>query len=88
MGLYNIQWKKSAKKELRKLPRQNLKNILAQIESLEKNPFPINHKKIIGQNNTYRIRSGQYRIIYSVYENILTIEIIKVGSRQSIYQNL
>jgi len=88
MGLYNIQWKKSAKKELRKLPRQNLKNILTQIESLEKNPFPINHKKIVGQNNTYRIRSGQYRIIYNVYEKILTIEIIKVGSRQSIYQNL
>jgi len=39
MGLYNIQWKKSAKKELRKLPRQNLKNIFAQIENLEKIHF-------------------------------------------------
>ncbi len=88
MGLYNIQWKRSAKNELRKLPRQNLKSILAKIENLGKDPFPIQHKKIVGQNNTYRIRSGQYRIIYNVNKKILTIEIIKVGSRQSIYQNL
>ncbi len=87
MDSYNIEWKRSAEKELKKLDKKILVKILESIEVLAQNPYPIGCKKLKGTEFIYRIRIGDYRVIYSVVSSILTIEVIKIGHRQSIYRN-
>jgi mRNA interferase RelE/StbE len=87
MDLYKIEWKRSAQKELNKLDKKVLLKILESVEILAQNPYPIGSKKLKGTEFTYRIRVGDYRVIYSVISSILTIEVIKIGHRQSVYRN-
>jgi mRNA interferase RelE/StbE len=86
MTSYKIQWKRSAKKELKKLDKQAILRILQAVESLAENPWQSGSKKLIGSDSIYRIRVGDYRIIYSTESSILTIEIIKVGHRKEVYR--
>ncbi|MBI4727411.1 type II toxin-antitoxin system RelE/ParE family toxin, partial [candidate division TA06 bacterium] len=66
MDLYKIVWKNSARKELEKIKREIIPKILKAIESLALNPFPAGVRKISGSEYTYRIRVGDYRIVYSI----------------------
>lgn len=84
MDLYSIKWKRSAQKELNKLDKKVLLKILELVEGLAQNPYPLGNKKLKGTEFTYRIRVGDYRVIYSVFSSILTIEVIKIGHRQSV----
>ena len=86
MRCYKIEWKNSAKKELKQLPKQAIKKILSTVEQLQNNLHPAGSKKLIGLKHTYRLRTGNYRIIYSVKENYLIIEIIRIGHRKNIYK--
>ena len=86
MATYNIQWKASAKKELKKLNRLDIPKIISAVESLAHKPFPAKSKKYLGTNHTYRIRVQDYRVIYSVFSEILTIEVIKIGHRKDVYR--
>lgn len=83
---YNIEWKHSATKELRQLPREVVARILRAVEELRHKPFPAGVRKLSGAEHTYRIREGSYRVIYSVYASRLIIEIIRVGHRKDIYK--
>ena len=78
MASYKIEWKQSAKKELKKLDKQIIIRILQAIEDLADNPYSSGSKKLIGSDSIYRIRVGDYRIIYNIKSSVLTIEIIKV----------
>ncbi|MFP4168301.1 MAG: type II toxin-antitoxin system RelE family toxin [Desulfonatronovibrionaceae bacterium] len=62
--------------------------MVSSVEKLAKDPFPANTTKYSGTNHTYRLRIGNYRIIYSIFKDILTIEIIKVGHRKNAYKAL
>ncbi len=86
MTSYKIEWKQSAKKELKKIDRQIIPRILQVVESLADNPYSSSSKKLIGSNSIYRLRVGNYRIVYNIQSSILTIEIIKVGHRRDIYR--
>ena len=86
MASYKIEWKQSAKKELKKLDKQIIPRILQAIENLADNPYSSGSKKLIGSNSVYRIRVGDYRIVYNIQSSVLTIEIIKVGHRREIYR--
>jgi len=66
MASYEIQWKHSAEKDLRGIDRQYIARILEAIESLSENPFPPQHRKLHGSESSYRIRRGDYRVIYQV----------------------
>ena len=61
------------------------KKIAFAIYDLESNPPPSGCKKLVGYDDIYRIRVGDYRVIYTINDNVLIVEIIKVGTRQSIY---
>ena len=82
---YNIEWKRSATKELRQLPGEVVSRILRVVEGLRTNPFPVGVRKLSGAERTYRIREGSYRIIYSVYTARLVVEVIRVGHRKDVY---
>ncbi|NOQ63867.1 MAG: type II toxin-antitoxin system mRNA interferase toxin, RelE/StbE family [Methyloprofundus sp.] len=88
MGFYSIVWKNSAKKELKRLPKPVIKKILFYVEQLQNNIQPVGSKKIVGLNHTYRLRTGDYRIVYSVQNDTLIIEIIRVGHRKEIYRKI
>ncbi len=86
MASYKIEWKQSAKKELKKLDKQIIPRILQAVENLAENPYSSGSKKLIGSDSIYRIREENYRIIYNVKSSVLIIEIIKVGHRREIYR--
>ena len=88
MALYKIEWKQSAKKELKKLDKSIIPKIINIVEKLSENPYPSGSRKILGAKNTFRIRTGDYRIIYSVFHDILLIQIVRLGHRQRIYKVL
>jgi mRNA interferase RelE/StbE len=86
MGCYRIEWKKSALKELQKLAKHIIPDIEQAVHALAVDPFPHGSKKIRGALHTYRIRKGEYRIIYSVEHELLIVQVIQVGHRKEIYQ--
>lgn len=86
MAKYQLKIKKSAEKELANLPVHKILSIKEHILQLSDNPFLHGYKKLRGHKNLYQIRSGDYRIIYSVENKILIIEILKIGHRKDIYK--
>lgn len=88
MGFYSIEWKRSAQKELKKLPRQIISKIVHAIESLAENPQPKHSKKLLATDHTFRIRIGDYRVIYTLHAQKVVIEIIRIGHRKDVYRGL
>ena len=70
---------------MKALPEKLQARIHGAIATLEGNPIPPVARKLVGRN-TYRLRVSDYRIIYSIHNNILTIEIVSVGHRREIYK--
>jgi mRNA interferase RelE/StbE len=85
MANYQLKIKSSAEKELAKLPASTILIIRDDIRILASNPFPPGFKKLKGFKNLHRIRSGNYRVIYTIYKEILVIEIIKIVHRSDAY---
>ena len=88
MASFEIRWKRSAGKELKRLPKEAIERVLTAVETLAIEPIPANAVKLSGAEHTYRIRIGRYRIIYNVLSRILTIEVVRVGHRKDVYRNL
>ena len=85
MAKYKIEFKKSAVKELNNLPHNDLKRIIRKIHNLADNPRPTDCKKLSGEEK-YRIRSGNYRILYFIEDDVLVIYIVKIGHRREVYR--
>lgn len=85
MAEYEIYFKESVWKELRKVPKNYLKKILSRIEKLGSDPRPVGCEKLSG-HELYRVRQGNYRIVYSIQDNELTVWVIKVGHRKEVYR--
>ena len=88
MDSYSIKWKQSAQRELKKLGKDIILKILDRVQSLAENPHPGGSRKLKGSEHTYRIRVGEYRVVYTIRNTVLTIEIIRVGHRREIYRKL
>lgn len=86
--MYKIKLSKLAIKDLKKIAKSELKKISAKMDKLAKNPRSKNSKKLINQKNLFRIRSGDYRIIYQIKDSILLILVVKIGHRKNIYKIL
>jgi len=86
MGSYKIEWKRSASKELKKLSGDTILRILEVVDQLSQNPYPAGVRKLVGSEYSYRIRVGDYRVIYSIVESSLFIEIIRVRHRKDVYK--
>jgi mRNA interferase RelE/StbE len=82
---YQVILTKSAQKELDRLPDDKVNRILARLTGLETNPRPADVKKLKGRD-AWRIRVGDYRVIYEIHDRILQIMIITVGHRGEIYR--
>lgn len=85
MSKYTVGFKKSALKELHKLPNKEVVKIVLLIEGLSEEPRPRGCRKLKGYSNLWRIRSGNYRIIYSIEEQVLIVEILEIIDRKNAY---
>lgn len=83
---FKIVFRKSAEKQLLKLPKEVGCDILSQIKLLTEEPIPVGSRKMKGFDNVFRLRVRNYRIIYRLEKGELTIEVIKIGHRQNIYK--
>jgi len=82
---YQVILPKSVQKELDRLPDDVVKRILARLAQLETNPRPADVKKLKGRD-AWRIRVGNYRVIYEIHDRILQIIVITIGHRGDIYR--
>jgi mRNA interferase RelE/StbE len=85
MAGYSVFFRESVEKDLRTIPKKDLKKILQRIHLLVAEPRPQGCEKLTGQER-YRIRQGRYRIVYSIQDDELTVWIVKVGQRKDIYR--
>jgi mRNA interferase RelE/StbE len=82
---YRVVITSSAEREIQKLPREIQGRIDKAISTLETNPRPQRAKKLQGRDE-YRIRAGDYRILYSINDEIVTITVVQVGHRRDVYR--
>ena len=87
MANYKILIKTSAAKEIESLPtRKDRRRVVEKIRKLAENPRPKGCEKLSGQDR-YRVRQGNYRIIYSIDDDRLVVHVVKVGDRKDVYRN-
>lgn len=85
---YKVEFTKSAAKEFKRLPKAIKLKVVEASKFLSENPFSdlLNIKKLKGVDSLYRLRIGDYRLVYTVEGKKLRIIIIKIGHRKDIYQ--
>ncbi len=86
MPEYRVTFARSARKELEALELSVLERVFARIEGLAQNPRPQNCKKLRGRRNLWRMRVGDYRIIYSIDDDGEIVDIIAVRHRKDAYR--
>lgn len=83
---YEIEISNSAEKTLAKIPKKDRMRILEKIDALEIEPQASGSIKLQGHKDLYRIRSGDYRIVYSIKKDRLIVLIVEIGHRREIYR--
>jgi mRNA interferase RelE/StbE len=90
--MYIIEFTNKAEKDLSKLPKQTISRILDKIDKLADDPRPSGYKKLTdfhvsnAPDDLYRIRIGDYRVIYAIEQEIITITVVKVAHRKEVYE--
>lgn len=87
MASYRLAFRKSVARDLRGIPKPDLEKIPAAIESLAKQPRPAGSEKLSGQGR-YRLRRGDYRIVYEVSDDDLRVVVAKAGHRRDVYRRV
>ena len=82
---YRVEVAAAAARQLRKLDRSARRRVQAAIELLADEPRPSGAKKLVGGNGEWRVRTGDYRIVYEIHDNVLVVLVIAVGHRREIY---
>jgi len=85
MERYSLEFAKSVRKDLKKIGKRDASRILKAIKKLEANPRPSTCKKITDRE-LYRIRVGNYRVVYQIFDLRLVIMIVKIGDRKDVYR--
>ena len=85
MAVYSIFFKDSVRKDLDSIAKNDLQRIIERIGNLAQDPRPVGCEKLSGQEK-YRVRQGNYRIIYSIQDTELTVWVVKVGHRREVYR--
>lgn len=85
MRRYSVQFVRSARKELERLPDTLLQRVFARIETLASTPRPPGCKKLRGARDVWRIRIGDPRVVYAIDDALRVVEIRAIGDRKDIY---
>lgn len=85
MASYELVIKRSVAKELRSIPNQDVERIVRRIQALADDPRPPGCEKLSGRER-YRLRQGIYRVLYEVHDQQVTVVVVKVAKRDTIYR--
>lgn len=85
MASYRLVIKPSAAKEIEALPKPDRRRVVAKILSLSRDPRPPGCEKLSGHDQ-YRLRQGNYRILYEIRDLVLVVVVVKVGHRRDVYR--
>lgn len=85
MASYSVLFVRSAVKELERIPAKDRQRIVARIGALADNPRPAGAEKLSGDDK-YRIRQGNYRILYEIVDATLIVTVVRVGNRREVYR--
>lgn len=83
---YSIVLRASAKKEITKLPKKTYSVVRDAIDGLAAEPRPRQSKKLVGGKNSWRLRIGDYRVVYEIYDKQLFVEVIRIRHRKDAYK--
>jgi mRNA interferase RelE/StbE len=86
--MWKIEVKPQAEKALTRIPNPHRRRIARAIDALAGDPRPSGCQKLTGCDDSYRIRVGDYRVVYQIFDKVLVIHIIRIGHRKEIYRNL
>ena len=86
MARYELIYLPSITKDLRGLPKADVRKILRLAESLRDDPRPSGSVKLLGEER-YRVRQGDYRIVYAVDDGLVIVTVVKIGHRRGVYRN-
>jgi len=86
MASFRVEWKKSTKKDLGKLPASVVARVVAEVALLSENPLPHGVEKLSGTENSCRIRLGDYRVVYNVFREWRLVEVQRVRHRKDVYR--
>ena len=87
MGRYSVVVKPSAIKEIEAVgQKKDRQRIVTRIQALGENPRPQGCEKLSGRIDRYRVREGNYRIVYAIHDDILLVDIVKVDHRKDVYR--
>ncbi len=84
--MYKVTVKKSAAKALGKLPEQTVNRLIPAIRKLAEEPRPTGCKKLQGEEDLWRIRVGDYRVVYSIEDTVMIVDVLQVAHRKDIYR--
>jgi len=83
---YRVEFTSAAAKEIRKLDQGVRNRILAGITALESDLRPTGCKKLVGEDDAWRIRIGDYRVLYEVFDDVLVVTVVRVPHRREVYK--
>ena len=86
MALFSIRWRNSTRKDIRSLPRQEVARVIEAVGHLATEPLPHGSQKLSGSERTYRIRVGDYRVVYEVLTESHIVEVQRVRHRKDVYR--
>lgn len=85
--IYEVKFTKAARKMFIKLSQELQDRIQTKIDDLAIEPRPNGVKKLKGEENSYRIRVGDYRVIYDIFDDVLLVNVVSVGHRSEVYKD-
>ncbi len=85
MARFELRFKPSVAKDLRGIPKADVRRLLKTIEALRDEPRPPGCEKL-SDRELYRVRQGVYRVVYSIDDAAVVVEVIKVGHRREVYR--
>ena len=85
MASYRVEIARTAAKDLRGIDRKWIPRIVAAIETLESDPRPTGCKKLVGSDHTYRLRIGDYRVIYDIHDATLIVLVVRIRHLRDVY---
>lgn len=86
MGSYRVRFSRSAEKDLRRIEKSRIPSVVDSIEALGENPRPEGCRKLVGSECSYRIRIGDYRVVYVIDDGVQIVEVGRVRHRKDVYR--
>lgn len=83
---YRVEFTTAAARQLRKLPASTRERLLDAIEDLQDDPRPHGARKLVGERHAWRIRIGDFRVIYDVIDSTLTVTVVRAAHRREVYE--